>query len=1141
MDLLKGLLRKTVFSVVLAGLCSWFVGVAPALAQSPWWHVTSVVRPTILPVGGEGKIVVEALNLGDAPTSGVVTVTDRLPDGVSVQKVPGGPGEPEEPNVEMAKSVNLRVRPPHECEEPSPNVVQCTYSNLYPPVDPYENLEMIIAVKAASGTGGDNVVEVSGGQAPDVQIERPVSVGAGPVPFGVEDFSIVPEEERGVIDARAGSHPFQLTTTFDLNETSEPFQRPPAPVKDLHFALPAGVVGNPTAVSQCTSSEFVAQRFNKFGNGCPADTAIGVANITFDTPGLFEDALPGEGEDGGVQTHSVPLFNLTPNRGEPARFGFEYANTPVILDVSVRSGSDYGVTIDVENITQIVSFMESTVTFWGVPADPIHDQSRGWECLDNGFYAHEIGQPPITCNLTTAQRPPAFLTLPTSCAAPFDPQVAMDSWPIKSGPGSAPVSVTSPVSEYRLTDSLGRELGLGGCNKLPFEPSIQVSSDVQSSSSASGLNVDVHVPQEVSENGAGLAGSNVKTITVTLPEGVALNPAGADGLEACSEGLVGFTGFNEYAGIDTASFTPALPDPLEQGTNFCPDASKIGTVSIHSPLLPNPVVGAVYLAEQNENPFGSLVAMYIVAEDPISGFVAKLPGVVHLTETGQIVATFENNPQLPFEDAELHFFGGERSPLSTPSRCGVYTTQASFTPWSGSPPVNSTSRFSVNSGPDGTPCPGTALPFNPSLTAGTTSIQAGGFSPFTMTMSREDGNQHLQAITLNMPPGLSGLLSGVELCPEPRADQGTCGPGSQIGETIVSVGVGGDPFSVKGGRVYITGPYDGAPYGLSIVNPAKAGPFDLEKGTPCDCVVVRAKIEVNPITAALRITSDNAGPYKIPTILDGIPLQIKHVNVTINRPGFTFNPTNCNPMQITGNLASTEGATAALAVPLQVTNCAVLGFKPGFKVSTSGKTSRINGASLAVKLTYPKAAFGSQANIKSVKVDLPKQLPSRLTTLQKACTAGQFESDPAGCPAASIVGHAKAVTPLIPVPLEGPAYFVSYGGAKFPELVVVLQGYGVTLDLHGETFINKAGITSSTFRTVPDAPVGTFELTLPEGKYSALAANGNLCTTKLAMPTAFTAQNGATIKQSTPIGVTGCAKHKLTKKAAKHQKKKGGK
>jgi hypothetical protein len=247
-------------------------------------------------------------------------------------------------------------------------------------------------------------------------------------------------------------------------------------------------------------------------------------------------------------------------------------------------------------------------------------------------------------------------------------------------------------------------------------------------------------------------------------------------------------------------------------------------------------------------------------------------------------------------------------------------------------------------------------------------------------------------------------------------------------------------------------------------------------------------------------------------------------------------------LKITGSIQSDEGASSPVEVPFQVANCAVLAFKPGFAVSTSGKTSKADGASLSVKLTYPKAPFGSQANVKSVKVDLPKQLPSRLTTLQKACTAAQFEANPAGCPSASIVGHATAITPLIPVALTGPAYFVSYGGAKFPELVIVLQGYGVTLDLHGETFISKAGITSSTFRTIPDAPVGSFELTLPEGKYSALAANGNLCGKKLAMPTAFVGQNGMEIHESTKIAVTGCpkAKKKVKKKVKAHGRK-GGK
>ncbi|HTA15863.1 MAG TPA: hypothetical protein VK781_13490 [Solirubrobacteraceae bacterium] len=393
-------------------------------------------------------------------------------------------------------------------------------------------------------------------------------------------------------------------------------------------------------------------------------------------------------------------------------------------------------------------------------------------------------------------------------------------------------------------------------------------------------------------------------------------------------------------------------------------------------------------------------------------------------------------------------------------------------------------------------------------------------------MSRPDGSQNLQAIRLRMPPGLLGTLASVKLCGEAQANAGTCGPESLIGHTTVSVGVGGDPYTVTGGEVFITEGYGGAPYGLSIVNPAKAGPFDLGK------VVVRARIEVDPSTAVLTITTDDSGRYEIPRILDGIPLQIQHVNVAIDRRGFTFNSTNCSPLAITGSLTSDQGATAALSVPYQVTNCAVLAFKPKLTAHTSGKTSRAKGASLSVKLSYPAGPF--DANIAKVKVDLPKQLPSRLTTLQQACPARTFNANPASCPPASIVGHATARTPVLPVPLSGPAYFVSHAGEAFPDLIIVLSGYGTTVHLVGSTFIdNKTGVTSSTFKSIPDVPVGTFELTLPQGKYSALAANGNLCTLKLGMPTSFIAQNGATIHTTTPITPTGCAKHKAKKKAKK--------
>jgi hypothetical protein len=423
-------------------------------------------------------------------------------------------------------------------------------------------------------------------------------------------------------------------------------------------------------------------------------------------------------------------------------------------------------------------------------------------------------------------------------------------------------------------------------------------------------------------------------------------------------------------------------------------------------------------------------------------------------------------------------------------------------------------------------------PLNPGFSAGTVSPQAGAYSAFTMNLSRQDREQYVKGIQIHTPPGLLGMLSSVPLCEEPLADSGHCPEASKIGTTRVASGAGSHPFEI-GGSVYLTKSYGGAPFGLSIVTDAVAGPFNL------GLVIVRARISVNPETSALTITTDETGPYAIPQIIFGVPLRLQRITVNIDRPGFMFNPTSCAQQQIAATISGSQQATANLSSPFAAAGCKSLAFKPSFAVSTSGHTSRANGASLDAKLSYPAGSVGSEANIARVKVDLPKQLPSRLTTLQKACTAQTFESNPANCPAASIVGIVKANTPLLPVELTGPVYFVSHGGEAFPSLIVVLQGDGVRVDLTGSTFISKAGITSSTFKTVPDVPVNTFEIYLPEGKYSALAANGNLCTSKLSMPTAFVAQNGAEIHETTKVAVTGCSKAKAAKKKTKKKTKNG--
>jgi DNA-binding beta-propeller fold protein YncE len=980
------------------------------------------------------------------------------------------------------------------------------------------------------------------------------------VGFGIKSFEVNFLNEDGTPDTQAGSHPFRFVDSFEMNShfkraesnADSPYIRlPDGALRDVTVDLPPGFVGDPNVTSKkCTGEELREPELRP--GFCPHESIVGFLELNF---------------GGGVSRSSGEtgvIASMVPPRGVALQLGANFFLPLLYINNGVLAGGDYPVQATVTDAPGTAPVIESKVKIYGVITPCVQVQSGSGKYADFSCSAEDTAFDGRGEWEKEPAGSKAFLTMPTGCHGPLRSTMAADSWE-EPGQWAKATSITR--------NSAGTPVSLTGCSKLRFPPTIEVKPDVPDASTSTGLTVGVHVPQTTIFNPDGLAESSLRDTTVTLPEGVAINPAGGNGLEACSEGLAGFTGFSEFNSeyepdVKTATFTPTLPGgiaaaeagetaALQPGVNFCPNGSKIGTVKIKTPLLANPLEGAVYLAAQNANPFGSVVAMYMIVEDPVSGSIVKLTGEVHLSETGQIVTTFKNTPDLPFEDLELHFFGGERAPLTTPSRCGTYTTTASFVPWDGNGPVEASSSFQITSGPNGSPCPGAGLPFSPSLTGGATNIQAGAFSPLTLTMTRKDGEQNLQSVEATLPPGLSGILSNIEECPEPQANLGECPPNSLIGETTISVGVGGDPFSVSGGKFYLTGPYNGsggctvgtsgcAPFGITFEVPAKAGPFDLKRNSanpagedPCDCVIVRGKIEVNPLTAAIKITSDPPGsPYAIPTSIEGIPLEIQHVNAITTRGDFQFNPTNCDKMAVTGTIHSSEGGSETLGVPFQVTNCAALEFEPKFSVATSAKTSRADGASLSVKLTYPSAPFGSQANVKQVKVELPKALPSRLTTLQKACTAAQFDANPAGCPAASIVGHAKAITPLVPVPLEGPAYFVSNGGEAFPNLIVVLQGYGVTIDLVGDTFISKAGVTSSTFETVPDQPVTSFELTLPEGPYSALTAPGNLCTAKnLTMPTEFLAQNGAVLKQSTKIAVTGCPKIKKTTHKKKHKHK----
>jgi hypothetical protein len=1115
--------------VAVALMLSTLMGAAPVAAEGTregaWWQLDSRSAPRYFaPNGGVGQVDVIATDLGDAAVKGTsekpVTLTDTLPAGLEVTHAVG-----------IARS--FRDETGFTCTaEPLSDgrtTVSCKFEEA---LQPDELLEARISVKTVGTPSGRSEAHVEGGEGeggpagevptgepPPQSYSAPIEATREPTPFGVERYELRPEDEHGLPDTQAGSHPFQLTSTLDLNQTFEEdlalkTTGPTAPAlpRDLHFVLPPGLVGNTNVVAQCSDADF-ATLVEKNDNLCKSQAAVGVATVTIDEPKIEPQAI----ED-------VPVFNLVPAVGEPARFGFAVDRVPVYLDTEVRTGRDYAVVVTVHDESQAAQLLRSVVSIWGEPADPRHDKSRGWACVAGGSYARK-GE---SCEPPKERATAPFLTLPSSCVGQPQTEVSGDAWPLgqaTKGPELSPVS--SPME------------ALQGCEKLPFNPSLkEVQPDQSSASTPTGLKVDVHVPQEAALVPEGLAEADVKDSTVTLPEGMQLSPSAANGLEACSQGGVGF----ESIEAGTALFSPTVPQP------FCPDASKVGTVRIDTPLLPNPLTGSVYLAQQNANPFGSLIALYIVAKDPVSGVLVKLAGEVKLDpNTGRVTSTFSNTPQQPFEDLEIQFFNGPRASQTTPSLCGSYTTTASFTPWAqeGAPATPASSSFSITSGPGGGPCASSPLPFAPGFEAGTNN-QAAAKTPFTLTINRPDGQQALGSITMQLPPGLAALISEVTPCPENEALANKCGPGSEVGHTTSSSGLGGEPFTLPG-KLYFTGPlkatatHGASPFGLSSVTPAVAGPFNLGN------VIVLSTINIDPNTTAATVKSE-----PIPKMLQGIPVQLEQLHVTVERPGnqpFQFNPTNCNPMPIKGTLTGYEGASVGESYPFQVSNCASLPFKPDFTASTSGHTSKTNGASLDVKITYPPGAY---ANVAKSVTALPMALPSRLTTIQKACLDTVFEGNPAACGEGSVIGEGIVHTPVFKNELRGPAYLVSHGNRAFPDIEIVLQGEGITLVLDGQTDIKK-GITRTTFNAVPDAPVSTFELLLPEGPHSALAANGDLCkptrtvtervrvtrrvhgrtvhsfktVTKtvpeaLVIPTTLTAQNGAVLTQNTKIAVTGC-------------------
>ncbi|HEY2767026.1 MAG TPA: hypothetical protein VGI76_02145 [Solirubrobacteraceae bacterium] len=867
---------------------------------------------------------------------------------------------------------------------------------------------------------------------------------------------------------QAAGHPNFGITNFAFNAHSAGLaEEPDGHVRDARVDLPSGLAVNPEAVPGC--SEEAIQKLS-----CPPASQVGEDEAI----GTAELAL-------GIKstvTESFPVFNVEHRPGEPARFGVEVKSATLALAESVTghhlqsviylegsiswhhelqtsesSGApsgDYHEFFKIQEIPQEPELIKSKLIFWGVP------------------HEHNAAAPDN-----------AFITMPSSrdvCSRPQTTWLHVDSYE------SAGSFIADPT-ETRLEN--GTPLTATGCGALSFDPSLNVKAANIQPDQPDGASIDLHIPQTTTEP-AKPNSPDVQNAEVTLPEGMTLDPSAAHGLQACT----------------TAQIWLGSNHPVE-----CPAASTLGTVSVNAPGIPNGTLnGSVFLGTQEslDPESGREYRIFIAAEASDYGVGVRLEGHVKANRTtGRLTAIFTDDPQVPFEDFLITLNPGPRAPLANPLSCGPATPAANITPYSSaSPTAAEVTGFTVASGSATAPCP-SPPPFSLSQSTVDKTTAAGAQTSFTLNLARSDGQQYLAQLRTVLPAGLLGTIRSVPLCPEPQASTGTCPASSEVGQANVTAGAGPEPYPFTG-RVYLTGPYGGYPYGLSVVTPAAAGPFNLGN------VVTRAGIGVEMYSGRVFVTSG------LPTIEGGVPLRLKTLSVTVNRSNFMFNPTSCAPLSTDSALRSTLGTQQSLSTPLQVGECGKLPFKPSFSAYTGAKTSRLNGASFEVTIVQG----AHEANIREVQLQLPKQLPSRLSTLQKACPAATFEvaSPPGACPDTSRVGTATVSTPVLPDKLTGPAYLVSHGGQAFPDLDLILRGDGVEVVLVGHTHISSTGITTSTFESLPDVPISGVAVSLPAGPLSVLSANGDLCRTPLQAPTTIVAQSGAKITRNTAIAVRGC-------------------
>ncbi len=868
---------------------------------------------------------------------------------------------------------------------------------------------------------------------------------------GAAGFEADVYAEGGQPAVQAGSHPVDLTFDVDLQPSgSGPFTD--GNLRDLSFEMPPGLIENPTAVDICSQLEFHTPRTSEFeeshsGESCKERSQVGIATV--------------RSSFGGGLTRTFGVFNLSPPPGVPSELGLNPYGSPIIFTPSLRQAEgEYGITLTTKNVPQLVDVSGITLTIWGTPWSILHNDQRG-KCLNAlepefGWAKCSIGRP-----LTNPAA--SYLTLPTTCEQPLRFSATAESW--------------------QLSEEATREVerpALEGCEELDFEPKPLTQLSDPRASSPSGYRFDIGVDTLGVTRPERLAPSPVRKAVVSLPNGVTINPSVGAGLGVCTP--------TQYA-----AETPTSPPGAG-----CPNESKIGEFRVRSPIISGAIEGAIFLAAPFQNPFGGLLAVYLVAKSIDRGILVKVAGELKADPgTGRLTATFDKLPQLPYSELSIRFREGQRSPLATPAACGTFSTEADFTPWRDSSLVRHASLpASIVTGADGGPCPSGLAPFAPQAKSGMLNSNAGSYTPFYLHLTRRDTEQEIVSYSAQLPPGLLGKIAGIPYCPDAaieaagqrsgveERDHPSCPAASLIGHTHSGYGVG-SVLAYAPGNLYLAGPYRGSSFSVVAINSALVGPFDL--GT----VIVRSAIRIDPRTAQASI--DATGTDPIPHIVDGIPIHLRDVRASIDRPNVTLNPTSCAPFSIVSALNGAgqrfadrgDDTLATATAPFQAFNCSALRFKPRISLRLRGGTRRGDYPSLRV-VVRPRPG---NANIASSQVTLPSSLFLDQGHIETICTKAQFAAK--NCPPGSVYGHVRAFTPLLEKPMEGPAYLRSSDNT-LPDLVFALRGQGIEIDLAGRIDAVKGGIRG-TFPTIPDAPVSRFVLRMNAGKRGLLVNAENIC------------------------------------------------